>query len=65
MKLVSLASLAVLATTAYAGLEDAKYSTVLTAANFDAEIAKPSEGTLVALFAPWCGHWRSSHIAKA
>ncbi|KAG0145674.1 hypothetical protein CROQUDRAFT_658331 [Cronartium quercuum f. sp. fusiforme G11] len=42
-----------------AGLEDAKHSTKLDHANFDVEIAKPEVGTLVAFFAPWCGHCKS------
>ncbi|GAA6033527.1 hypothetical protein JCM8097_001438 [Rhodosporidiobolus ruineniae] len=62
MKLtLSTAALALLAAapSAYAGLEDAKYSTVLTPGNFDSTIASNSEGTLVAFFAPWCGHCKN------
>ncbi|GAA5969403.1 hypothetical protein JCM21900_005686 [Sporobolomyces salmonicolor] len=64
------AALALLPSLAYAGLEDAKYSTVLTPQNFDNVIASQSEGTLVAFFAPWCGHCKSlepvwSKIAEA
>ncbi|GAA5931109.1 hypothetical protein JCM1841_000014 [Sporobolomyces salmonicolor] len=64
------AALALLPSLAYAGLEDAKYSTVLTPQNFDNVIASQSEGTLVAFFAPWCGHCKNlepvwSKIAEA
>ncbi len=48
-----------LATSALAGLEDAKHSTVLSASNFDSEIKAPSVGTLTAFFAPWCGHCKN------
>ncbi|GAA5902119.1 endoplasmic reticulum resident protein 29 [Sporobolomyces salmoneus] len=62
--------LALLPAVVKAGLEDAKYSTVLTPKNFDNVIASQSEGTLVAFFAPWCGHCKSlepvwSRIAEA
>lgn len=42
-----------------AGLEDAKFSTVLSAQNFDKVINSQTQGTLVAFFAPWCGHCKS------
>lgn len=42
-----------------AGLEDAKHSTKLDHANFDAQTQVPEIGTLVAFFAPWCGHCKS------
>ncbi|KAH9812613.1 thioredoxin-like protein [Melampsora americana] len=42
-----------------AGLEDAKHSIKLDHANFDAQIQNPKVGTLVAFFAPWCGHCKS------
>ncbi|ORY56814.1 thioredoxin-like protein [Leucosporidium creatinivorum] len=48
-----------LAGSALAGLEDSRFSTVLSSKNFDHVIASQSEGTLVAFFAPWCGHCKS------
>jgi len=42
-----------------AGLEDAKHSTKLDHSNFDAQIQVPEIGTLVAFFAPWCGHCKN------
>jgi len=56
---LTLLTLITLASTVLAGLEDAKYSTVLSAANFDSKIKEPEVGTLVAFFAPWCGHCKS------
>ncbi|KAM0754175.1 thioredoxin-domain-containing protein [Meredithblackwellia eburnea MCA 4105] len=48
-----------LLTSVSAGLEHAKYSTVLNSQNFDSVIASQSKGTLVAFFAPWCGHCKN------
>ncbi|GAA5837761.1 hypothetical protein JCM11251_002316 [Rhodosporidiobolus azoricus] len=58
---LSVAALSLLASasTALAGLEDAKYSTVLNSGNIDSTLASQSEGTLVAFFAPWCGHCKN------
>ncbi|KAL8292900.1 hypothetical protein RQP46_000594 [Phenoliferia psychrophenolica] len=54
----SLAILPFVIGSALAGLEDAKYSTVLSAKNFD-EQRDQQQGTLTAFFAPWCGHCKS------
>ncbi|KAI5479858.1 protein disulfide-isomerase A6 [Pseudohyphozyma bogoriensis] len=59
MKISSFVAVPLLATLVAAGLEDAKYSTVLTASNFKKEIKTPSVGTLTAFFAPWCGHCKN------
>ncbi|GAA5911131.1 hypothetical protein JCM8208_000286 [Rhodotorula glutinis] len=59
MKLSTSALVAAALPLVLAGLEDAKYSTVLTPQNFDSSIASKSEGSLVAFFAPWCGHCKS------
>ncbi|GAA5839923.1 hypothetical protein JCM9279_005209 [Rhodotorula babjevae] len=59
MKLSTTALVAAALPLVLAGLEDAKYSTVLTPQNFDSSIASKSEGSLVAFFAPWCGHCKS------
>ncbi|GAA5942486.1 hypothetical protein JCM3775_007002 [Rhodotorula graminis] len=59
MKLSTTALVAAALPLVLAGLEDAKYSTVLTPQNFDSSIASKSEGSLVAFFAEWCGHCKS------
>ncbi|KAK4051555.1 hypothetical protein OIV83_002695 [Microbotryomycetes sp. JL201] len=55
----SVLGLLVLAATALAGLEDAQHSIPLTPANFQSTVNSASKGTLVAFFAPWCGHCKS------
>ncbi|GAA5884211.1 hypothetical protein JCM6882_002181 [Rhodosporidiobolus microsporus] len=61
MKLsLSLAALSLLAIPGVlGGLEDAQYSSVLHAGNIDSALAAQEEGTLVAFFAPWCGHCKN------
>ncbi|KAK4056384.1 hypothetical protein OIO90_002527 [Microbotryomycetes sp. JL221] len=59
----SVLSLLALATTVLAGLEDAQHSIPLTPANFQSTINSAEKGTLVAFFAPWCGHCKSMATA--
>ncbi|KDE07233.1 hypothetical protein MVLG_02455 [Microbotryum lychnidis-dioicae p1A1 Lamole] len=59
MKVIGIAAALALPALVLAGLEDAKYSTVLGSDNFNKVINSQSVGTLVAFFAPWCGHCKS------
>lgn len=55
-----LAAAALFTSSAYAGLEDVKSTTTLTGNNFDSAIA--GKNSLVAFFAPWCGHCKNREL---